>query len=815
MAQRIYCNRNWRFSKSFENYMVSAPIQSAKIVDIPHAFYIDEDFSDESENNYFCYQKSIFAPPQWEGAVVEIVFEAVAHSCDLYINGVFVEHNDCGFLAFSVDISKYLNINNENLITLRGAAHSKINQPPFCDGYDEQVFGGVHRDVYFSVKDAMHIDEIYIKPLLLEKISTNRRTPTQIRLMKAQGIIKTECILSKAVFNPALNEELFVRQYMDDAMLLSQPVGGMEKLDNGYKLCITSAPLTIKLWDVESPQLYKIKTQIVLDDKVVDEQITEVGFRRVSVNANGFYLNGRRLVLRGVNYFDEPLICDCAKPESMQRFDVKLMKEELCLNAVRIPNAIPSKHFVEECDRVGLLVFLEILGKDFCGDLKWKDIELKNLEKMIIQYRNHPSIAAWGSRVKNAPCDDFYNLTYELAAKMDAHRPVFGCRKQSEKMPCEDIFALANYEFDDKTGGCIPRGKLFANEEKTYIISEFAGHAVFSKMSDTEDARVKNAIWHARFFDSIYGSENISGAFVNCFADYLKKSKDYRNRINYFGVMDVFRNKKLSADFYRSFLDGEPVLSVTSDFLAADKLGKKQGENYVFTNADSIKMYINDEFIKEYLVDDSAFKNLVNGPVLIDDYIGDSLEAEEGYSKGEGKVIKNLLNMRALGKNKLSPEYVIALTKAKKLYHIEDDKLDELFERYILNENQKEITYKFEAYFDEEKKAEKILSNRITPKLKLSVSHTLLTEIHSFDVALVRILVCDQFENQVYDYNGPLKFEVEGPIEIIGNEMISAEGGAAGVYIKSLGEDGDAKLKIHSADVPDVTVNFSVECMRK
>ena len=95
------------------------------------------------------------------------------------------------------------------------------------------------------------------------------------------------------------------------------------------------------------------------------------------------------------------------------------------------------------------------------------------------------------------------------------------------------------------------------------------------------------------------------------------------------------------------------------------------------------------------------------------------------------------------------------------------------------------------------------------------MSHTLLTEIHSFDVALVRILVCDQFENQLYDYNGPLKFEVEGPIEIIGNEMISAEGGAAGVYIKSLGEDGDAKLKIHSADVPDVTVNFSVECMRK
>ena len=88
----------------------------------------------------------------------------------------------------------------------------------------------------------------------------------------------------------------------------------------------------------------------------------------------------------------------------------------------------------------------------------------------------------------------------------------------------------------------------------------------------------------------------------------------------------------------------------------------------------------------------------------------------------------------------------------------------------------------------------------------------MLTELHTYDVSHIRIKIADQNNNQLYFFNQPVSFKVEGPFEIIGPKVVSPVGGATGVYIKSIGEDGDGKLTISSEGLEPVEISLSVEC---
>ena len=103
MAQKIYLDRKWRFNEKFEEAMIDEPMKESRLINIPHTVketplsYFDESIYQMES----AYQKSIFAPVQWNGKVVILTFEAVGHSCDVYINGKHTKHHDCGYTAFS------------------------------------------------------------------------------------------------------------------------------------------------------------------------------------------------------------------------------------------------------------------------------------------------------------------------------------------------------------------------------------------------------------------------------------------------------------------------------------------------------------------------------------------------------------------------------------------------------------------------------------------------------------------------------------------------------------------------------------------
>ena len=116
-------------------------------------------------------------------------------------------------------------------------------------------------------------------------------------------------------------------------------------------------------------------------------------------------------------------------PESMQKFDVQILKKELGVNAVRTSHYPQSQHFVDACDELGLLVFTEIPGWQHIGDETWKKIAMKNTEEMVLQYRKHPSIILWGVRInESVDNDELYTETNRIAHALDSTRQTSGVR---------------------------------------------------------------------------------------------------------------------------------------------------------------------------------------------------------------------------------------------------------------------------------------------------------------------------------------------------------------------------------------------------
>ncbi len=819
MAQRIYLDKNWKFTEIFSDEMTKQPMADGQVVNIPHTVKeVPFHYFDESEYQMIsCYQKNVPAPSQWMGKVVLLTFEAVGHETFVFVNGKLAGSHACGYTAFTLDVSDLLNYGGDNLITVRVNSMETVDQPPFGFVIDYMTFGGIYRDVYFEVKERAHIKDVFYKPALLEKISTDRRDAAQIKKMQVQTILRTDLYLSKEVKEYVKNEKAFVKQYLDGELLFNQPIAGLKDVDDCCLLELVSAPMKNKLWDIESPTLYEAKTEIVIDGVVVDENTTSVGFRSSEFTKDGYFLNGRKVKLRGLNRHQSYAYVGYAMPESMQRFDARILKEELALNAVRTSHYPQSHYFIDECDKLGLLVFTEMPGWQHIGGEEWKKKAVQNTADMVTQYRNHPSIILWGVRINESPDDDeFYAKTNETAYRLDPTRQTGGVRCIKNSSLLEDVYTYNDFVHSGDNEGCEPKKKVTGDDEMPYLISEYNGHMYPTKMFDWEEHRREHAIRHANVLDAVAAQENISGSFGWCMFDY-NTHQDFGSgdRICYHGVMDMFRNPKLAASIYSAFSKDEPVLELSSSFDIGEHPACNRGATYIISNADSVRMYKNDMLIKEYTPDMSEYKNLKHGPILIDDYVGSAVEDGENFGPNQAKLVKYCLNSFAKYGMKITPGLVWAAARCILFYHMSFDGAVKLYNKYVGDWGGTAKEYRFEAIKDG-KIVKTVTKVAMTKRhIEASASHTLLTEIHTYDVAALRIKMCDEFGNVLPFFNDPLRIEVEGPIELIGPDVVGFNGGYTGLYVKSLGEDGDAKVRLSAEGCEPVEINLQVEVMRK
>jgi beta-galactosidase len=475
-----------------------------------------------------------------------------------------------------------------------------------------------------------------------------------------------------------------------------------------------------------------------------------------------------------------------AMVERGQRLDARILKKELGLNAVRCSHYPQSQYFIDECDRLGLLVFIETVGWQHIGDNDWQDIAVNNVEAMVTQYRNHPSIMMWGVRVNESEDNSqLYTKTNHVAHLLDPTRVTGGvrCIKNSELL--EDVYTYNEFVHNGSNIGAEKKSNI-TKDKKPYMISEYNGHMYPTKSFDPERIRCEHALRHAKVLNSINQHDDIVGGFGWCMFDY-NTHKDFGSgdRICYHGIMDMFRNPKMAADVYASQAD-DFFLSISSNMDIGEYPGACREDIYAFTNADSVRLSKNDKFINEFYPKNSKFKYLNHPPILIDDLIGNLIEVGEGLDFKTSEKIKLLLidgvkygidNLPL--KTKLNVAYLVVVKKLKPAY------VSSLFNKYVNNWGSTVTEFKFEGIKDN-RIIKTVVKKACNYKhLEVNIDSTELIDEDSYDIATFRFRMVDENNNLLSFNNDVIQIDVKGPVEVIGPKLISLKGGMAGSYIKS------------------------------
>jgi len=284
---------------------------------------------------------------------------------------------------------------------------------PFGNEIDYMTFGGIYREVALRVVPAVYLDNVHAKPT---------------DVLSGKPGLDVDCFLAgKPSGSGALSLELELRDGERVVGKTSKRVSLLTGADpNAAADPATSAPVYastesvkdparqtvslkelggVKLWDLDAPHLYTVHVRLLQGNHVIDENTRRIGFREAVFTDHGFSLNGKVIKLRGLDRHQTFPYVGQAMPARVQRQDAKILRHGLHCNIVRTSHYPQSRHFLDCCDEIGLLVLEEIPGWQHIGPEPWKLVAIDNVGRMIRRDWNHPSIILWGVRINESKDD--------------------------------------------------------------------------------------------------------------------------------------------------------------------------------------------------------------------------------------------------------------------------------------------------------------------------------------------------------------------------------------------------------------------------
>ncbi len=633
-ARRVLSmNQNWRYSprvvEKFETLQFDDSGFESVIVPHTNIRLPWHGFDEKAFQFVSSYRRKFKVPSDAKGRRVFVDFEGVMTASRVWINGHDLGEYKGGYTPFSFELTSYLNYDGENLLAVQVDSTERADIPPFGNEIDYLTFGGIYREVSLRIVSATYLENIFAQPK--DVLTDNRSVDVACYLHhsgRASGILRLEVELRDGETVIAKAESRV-------------PTASAASPDARH--VVTLRNLTgVHLWDLEHPYLYSVHVRLLYGAALVDEDSRRIGFRDASFTDHGFQLNGKIVKIRGLNRHQTFPFMGQAMPKRAQRRDAQILKNKLKCNLVRTSHYPQSRHFLDCCDEIGLLVLEEIPGWQHIGDESWKKISIDNVGRMIRRDWNHPSIILWGVRINESQDDhEFYTRTNTVAHELDSTRQRGGIRFFQESEFLEDVFTMNDFGFP-----------LKAPNHPRYLNTEFVGHTYPTKTIDDVERLREHTLRHARIHNQLASNPQYSGGIGWCAFDYNTHSNfGSGDHICYHGVTDIFREPKLAAGFYRSQCDPaeEVILDPAFHWARGDEsIGFTNA--VVCTNCDHLKFYLgkNGQFqpIAEVEPDRKEFQYLPYPPFSVDlskftnDSWGDL--KIEGYIKGKQVIAKTL-----------------------------------------------------------------------------------------------------------------------------------------------------------------------------
>ncbi|MBK1878532.1 beta-galactosidase [Pelagicoccus mobilis] len=348
----------------------------------------------------------------------KIVFDGVSSAMHLWLNGVWVGYSQDSRTAAEFDLSSYLRVGENTIVVMV----IRWSDGSYLEDQDMWWLSGIFRDVYLYRKPEIAIADVQIQA----KLDKEFRNAT----------LTVSTFITQCSDVHALKLQLFDDASNEVALLGETTVSTAEKevdekgpyRDRFFQTLGVTNP---KHWSAESPYLYRCVLSLLdVDGKVIDCEAYNVGFRNVEVSDGLLKLNGKPLLIRGVNRHEhDPKTGHYISRESMIA-DIKLMKQ-LNFNAVRTAHYPNAPLWYDLCDEYGLYVVdeanIESHGQFPMGrlsnDISWIDAYMQRMSGMVERDKNHPSVIIW-SLGNESGLGLNHHAMYQWTKQKDPTRPV-------------------------------------------------------------------------------------------------------------------------------------------------------------------------------------------------------------------------------------------------------------------------------------------------------------------------------------------------------------------------------------------------------
>jgi len=584
-------NTGWKWIDSDVEGGESVGLDESGALDVslPHSTVLLDLFkvNPEEWRKVTWYRRHFSLPAEHKGRRVNVLFQGAGQVNTVYVNGMRVGEAKGYFTPFDFDIQDHVKFGGaDNVIAVRVDSTEHPEMPP--TGSDFHYFGGIHRDAIMTICDAVNVDDAFVWTEPADKgVRLNARVCVINGSEKPRSVQLSTSLLDA------------------DEKSVSSTSAGAVTIAPGKTHCfeLTHAIENPHLWSLNDPYLHEFVSRVRVDGDVVDEHKVTTGLRWVTAdpqNTEGarIYLNGKKVRLFGVNRHEQYPYIGNAGPNRYHRRDAHLIKYGAGCDLVRTSHYTNDPDFIDECDRVGLLVVAENMGWQTVKDDYWKQVYEETLAEMVRRYRNHPSIIMWSVIVNEGPPNllDWERKLNTMVKEIDPTRLTADHTNKNKAEFITDVWNRHCYT---------PDGKIIDVVYQPCVVGEFNNRlgSNFVVPNDNESRKLNMILQDGIKANLLWGNPKIAGIIRWDAFGYItpnnaeeygrcnqhKNFGEYRNS----GIYGCYRNRRYLADWWQAQAKPEQVGDVVH--ILTEWKRDSSSTVYVASNADEVELFRGDK----------------------------------------------------------------------------------------------------------------------------------------------------------------------------------------------------------------------------
>ncbi len=571
-----------------------------KTVNLPHDWAVEQPFDPKAnsaegyrDRGMGWYRKYFQLDPADHGKHLELQLDGVATHCTIWVNGVLSARNWSGYNSIYVDITPIARYGKDlNIIAIQVDASAQ-------EGWWYEG-AGLYRHAWLVKRNPVHIetDGVFANPV--RSADGNWSIPVEATLYNSDKS-SAQVEVESALIDPTGKIVLASGQSRVTVDPLHQQVAKLT-------LAVTSP----KLWSVEEPTLYSVRTVVRRGGAIADEVTTRAGFRTIRFDPDqGFFLNNKPLKLLGTANHQDHAGVGVAVPDSLWDFRVRRLKE-MGSNAYRAAHNAPAAEFLDACDRLGMLVMDE--NRNFGSSPE----HLRQLDWLIRRDRNHPSVILWS--VFNEEPSQGTEMGYELVRRMsekvkerDTTRPVTAAQSNSVLNPVNasqaaDVAGF-NYVYRDfdEYHKRYPTKPIFSSEDTSTVMTrdEYKTDRSKSVLSSYDDEVMPWGLSHREAWKQVAERPFVAGTMVWTGFDYRGETEplEWPAAGSSIGIMDLCGFPKTAYYIHQAqWIKDRPLVHLVPHWNWAGSEGKPI-KVMVTSNAEKVQLQLNGKMLGEKPVD--------------------------------------------------------------------------------------------------------------------------------------------------------------------------------------------------------------------